>query len=293
MDLLVSRLSRQRKKMVSTLHGSVQSSHLDAKWGSARHRSVAIMKLMHDRTLCTLALRKFSRIIALSNIERDFLVNEMRIPKDRTVVIPNGVPDEAFEELHEESNVLNPLNKELGFNPLEEPFIISIGRLSREKCFHHAIMTLPSLPRDIQYVIIGWDQGELPSLKLIADKLHLKHRVHFILTTKAQKYSLLSHALALILPSHQPIVVLEAMARGCPVIAARTGGQAELIREGRIGYTYEWANLRQLESLIRRFYEDANLRREMGEAAKSYSKEFSWPKIVDRICELYDYVTRG
>ena len=136
----------------------------------------------------------------------------------------------------------------------------------------------------------------MPSLKLIADKLHLKHRVHFILTTKAQKYSLLSHALALILPSHhegQPIVVLEAMARGCPVIAARTGGQAELIREGRIGYTYEWANLRQLESLIRRFYEDANLRREMGEAAKSYSKEFSWPKIVDRICELYDYVTRG
>ena len=54
---------------------------------------------------------------------------------------------------------------------------------------------------------------------------------------------LLSRARALILgsrwPENAPMVVLEARAAGCPVIAPRLGGLPELIEPGQDGWLYE------------------------------------------------------
>jgi len=66
---------------------------------------------------------------------------------------------------------------------------------------------------------------------------------------------------------------VEAMKLGRPVIGARSGGTAELIREGSNGFTYEPWNADDLAEKIERFHLDSSLIRTLGAQAKSWATE--------------------
>ncbi len=292
-DLLIRRLSQQKSKIVSTLHGALQWEYLDSTFGPLPHRFLSLMKVLHDRTVCPVLLRKLQKIIAISKMEQRFLVDCLNVPLPQIAIIPNGIPDEAFNEILDHSEIADRLNNRLGFKTSEEPFLISIGRLSPGKCFHHVIKIIPSLPKEIHFVVFGTDQGELQNLQQLSRDLHVKERVHFLDTNASEKYLLLSYALALVLPSRHeglPIVVLEAMARACPVIATTSGGQAEIINEGRVGFTYPWGDLSELSILVMKLYDDRRLAREIGQIAQRYSRGFAWTEIAERVSNLYGLV---
>ncbi len=65
-----------------------------------------------------------------------------------------------------------------------------------------------------------------------------------------------------------PMSVLEAMAYGKPVVGSRMGGIPELVEEGRTGLLYEAGNVDALASTLDRLMASAELRREMGMAAR-------------------------
>jgi glycosyltransferase involved in cell wall biosynthesis len=68
-------------------------------------------------------------------------------------------------------------------------------------------------------------------------------------------------------------VTVEAMKLGKPVIGARSGGTAELIRSGFNGFLYTSGDYRDLAEKILSLYEDKNLAQQMGRNAQKWAKE--------------------
>jgi glycosyltransferase involved in cell wall biosynthesis len=73
------------------------------------------------------------------------------------------------------------------------------------------------------------------------------------------------------------LVILEAWANGLPVIAARAGGPGEIVRHGIDGWLNKPGDVAGLTEQLTRLIEDANLRRQFGEAGRSRCEtEFKW-----------------
>lgn len=86
-----------------------------------------------------------------------------------------------------------------------------------------------------------------------------------------------------------PLVVLESMATGTPVIAFRTGGIPELITDMKNGYIAEYKNVSDFVKGINLFIENEELRNRASiNARETIEKHFTLEKMVDLYQELYN-----
>jgi glycosyltransferase involved in cell wall biosynthesis len=86
-----------------------------------------------------------------------------------------------------------------------------------------------------------------------------------------------------LLPDAFPIVVLEAMASGLPVIGSRVGGIPEQIEDGRSGLLFTPGEAGELEQRIEFLLQNPARGKAMGEAArKRATEEFSMEHVFDR-----------
>jgi glycosyltransferase involved in cell wall biosynthesis len=90
-----------------------------------------------------------------------------------------------------------------------------------------------------------------------------------------------------VLPSVEdayPLVTLEAMASGLPVIVSDHAGTSELIREGENGFTFAAGDAAALAALIARLGDDARLRARLGaEARRTAEAGRSWDEYASRV----------
>jgi glycosyltransferase involved in cell wall biosynthesis len=85
-----------------------------------------------------------------------------------------------------------------------------------------------------------------------------------------------------------PNALLEAMAAGKPVVAARTGGIPEIVVDGKTGILVPREDVDALQSALRRLAADPALRASMGAAGRERAQsEFSVTKQVESYQALY------
>jgi glycosyltransferase involved in cell wall biosynthesis len=85
----------------------------------------------------------------------------------------------------------------------------------------------------------------------------------------------------------QPLVAFEAMACGLPVIVTENTGTQEIIREGKDGFVIPIRDVGALKEKIRLLYEDGELLKRMGQAARNRIQEFTWGKYEERLLDVY------
>ena len=134
--------------------------------------------------------------------------------------------------------------------------IMTMGRLhaaERSKGFDEVLEVLPSLPKDIVYVIAG-DGSDRARLETKARGLGVADRVRFTgyvgAATKAAHYAL---ADAYIMPSSAEgfgIVFLEALAAGLPVVGSAIDGGREALLDGTLGTLVDPAQSAALRAAI-------------------------------------------
>ncbi len=88
-----------------------------------------------------------------------------------------------------------------------------------------------------------------------------------------------------------PMVVLEALASGKPVVASRIGGIPELVNHGEDGYLFEPGNAHELASYMRKLIDDPGLAAEMGKRGRAKVEErFSLEAYMKSLLEIYERV---
>jgi glycosyltransferase involved in cell wall biosynthesis len=167
----------------------------------------------------------------------------------------------------------------------DEVVLLYVGRLSTEKQIDHLKPVLEQLP-GVRLAIVG----DGPA------RADLQARFAGTTTTFMgyMKGEALSQAYAsadvFVFPSALEtfgLVVVEAMAAGLPVVASRVGGVADVVDEGRTGYTFEVGDIRALVDGVRQVTADRARMTFMGQTARSFAETQSWPAMMDEVVDLY------
>lgn len=95
-----------------------------------------------------------------------------------------------------------------------------------------------------------------------------------------------------ILPSKQgegfPLVILEALSSGIPVIATRSGGHVELIKNNYNGYLVSVDNSRQIAKLIKQLFKNRKLLLKLGKNSSNLvRKHLSWKINTKDLIQIY------
>ena len=97
----------------------------------------------------------------------------------------------------------------------------------------------------------------------------------------------------LALPSwdeEQPLVVLEAMASGLPVVTTPAGA-SDLIRDGENGIVMAPGDHRALAAGVNRLLEDGKMSRNMGTKNRLLAEQrYAWERIADDVTTVYERV---
>jgi phosphatidylinositol alpha-1,6-mannosyltransferase len=155
----------------------------------------------------------------------------------------------------------------------------------------HALGQLKSYP--YEFVVVG-DGAMRPQLESLSVRLKLTDRVKFTgFISKSEIQEILASSDLFVLTSEVTpksiegfgIVYLEANACGTPVLAARTAGAAEAVREGTTGYFVDHTNIPAITVALRRF-----LNGEIafnGDNCKAFANRFTWARVVDHAFKFY------
>lgn len=190
------------------------------RWARLFYRQAVFVATVHGTKKQKSAYAAMDRIIAVSpQIAGHF-------PRHEVEVIYNGV--ERFRQLTNAE--LETLREKLGAVP-GIPLVVAVGRLAEVKGFDILLKACTAV--QMQLLIIG-DGPERSRLTSICRELGLEKRVTF-LGHRSDVRSILQSADACVISSRRegfPLVLVEALQAGCPVISTRVSGAVEWVPPG-------------------------------------------------------------
>lgn len=220
--------------------------------------------------------------VAISSHARNLML-ELGVKPNKIVEIPNGVDVERFRK-----KVGIDFRKRLEI-PDRSTVILSVGREHSQKAYGAGIRAFSYIAGEIPdtyYVILGQGTGKWHSL--VAD-LQLKGRV--ILCEGLQGDELIgAYQQADIFLSSSiwelmPLVVLEAMASGLPLVVTNVSGSQDLVQNGQNGFVVEPGDVEKMADAIRRLIVSRELRESLGALNLARSEDYSWDRISRRYLE--------
>ncbi len=256
-----------------------------------------------------LALESADAVVAVSSETRDDVLRLFDVPSERVHVIHNGIdadfyrPDSATDALERH-----------GIDP-SVPFVLFVGRITRQKGIVHLVEAIRHLDPGIGVVLCA-GQPDTPEIELemqrgVASAQAERDNVVWIgeMVSREEARQLYSHAAVFCCPSvYEPfgIINLEAAACETPVVASAVGGIPEVVVDGETGLLvpvelqvddpmspvdadrFE----RNLAGAINALMADPATRDVMGRAARRRAVErFSWNRIAAETVDLYRVVT--
>ena len=209
------------------------------------------------------------------------------VPEDRISILHNAVDTELFRP------DLEGVDEVLAKYGVEKPYCLFVGQLFPRKGVRYLIKALSGV-KGLNCVIVGGGP-DLLTLKRLAAQRGLSGRVVFTGNVPLEDLRrLYAGAYFFVLPSTAeglPLVVLEALSSGLPVIASRVAAVTDVIIDGRNGFTFEPRNWRELAGKMRMLLEDESLRDLMAKEARRIAKAYySWEAHTVRLIHIYNKV---
>jgi glycosyltransferase involved in cell wall biosynthesis len=205
-------------------------------------------------------------------------------------VVPNGIDADLF---HPRPVAEARAQLRLGDGPL----FACVGRLSQDKGIHHAVQALALLNSgspSARLVIVG-DGEERDALERLTRQLGVDRRVTFAGAQPHEEVALhLAAADAFLFPTERdeaaPLVLLQAMACACPVVASEIGGITEVIgKPGEYGMLIPPGDVTALVRAMRTLLQSARLRVQIGESARRrVLAEYTIERMVERTLAVYE-----
>jgi glycosyltransferase involved in cell wall biosynthesis len=215
------------------------------------------------------AVGRTGGVLCITEYTRRLVQNETR----RTWVVPNAV-DAGYFTIHAQ--------------PEEGSTVLCVGTVCAHKNQNRMIRELDPIASVTGLTVRflgGVDEsseygGEF--LKLVEDRAWCQFDGF---TDKAGLRKALQQASGLVLPSLEdncPMVVLESMAAGLPVVAMRVGGVPELVEHQGTGYLCDMGDWTKFRESLKTMLTDRNLRARWGAAGHKRACSLFHPDVVAR-----------
>jgi glycosyltransferase involved in cell wall biosynthesis len=163
-----------------------------------------------------------------------------------------------------------------------EPVIVFLGRLRKYKGVQHLLRALPAVRASVPGAtlrIIG-DGPFRPALARLAGSLGVAEHVEFLGTvTQRAKVVALNGAQVAAAPSPKEgwgLTVIEANACAVPVVASRSPGLLESVRDGETGLLVPHGDPAALAAALTRLLTRRDERLSMSGAARRWAETFDW-----------------
>jgi glycosyltransferase involved in cell wall biosynthesis len=96
-----------------------------------------------------------------------------------------------------------------------------------------------------------------------------------------------------VLPSERegmPLVILEAMAMGLPVVATDVTGTKDIVANGKNGLLVPFGDVAAFRSALQKIKADPKLFSDLSKKSHKMASQYSWPKIAEQFNGLYEEV---
>ena len=270
-------------------------------WKAEQLGSGYAMSSWMERT----AILDADAVIAVSNgTKADILQAYPEVAPEKIHVIYNGIDLVEYEKTADTS-ALKKYGVDLGM-----PYVLFVGRITRQKGVTHLVEAIQYLPPNTQIVLCAGAPDTPEIAAEMRQKVEEARRInpHVVwiekMVTKPEAIQLYSNARVFCCPSvYEPfgIINLEAMACRAPVVASATGGILEVVVDGETGYLVPFEPdpatgfpakpdefARDLAAKISELLAEPEKCRRFGEAGRSRVEEkFAWSAIAEQTIELY------
>ena len=275
-------------------------------WKAEQLGSGYAMSSWMERT----AILDADAVIAVSKGTKDDILRAYpEVDPARIHVIYNGIDLNEYQKTPDTAALIK-----YGVDPTL-PYVLFVGRITRQKGVTHLVDAIPYLPPNTQVVLCA---GAPDTPEIAAEMRHkveqaraINSRIVWIekMVTKPEAIQLYSNASVFCCPSvYEPfgIINLEAMACQTPVVASATGGILEVVVDGVTGYLVPFEQdpatafplhpdkfSRALAEKISLLLADPGKAKRFGEAGRQRVEEtFAWSAIAAQTIDLYRQLIR-
>lgn len=251
-------------------------------------------------------------VIAVSQSMRDDVHALYGVANNRIRVISNGI------DLNQYRRTLDPsVLAKYKIDPTK-PFVLFVGRITRQKGIIHLVRAIRHLRPGVQVVLCAGapDTPEIGAemrARIAEARGDSAHNIVWIdrVLPKHETIVLYSHATLFVCPSvYEPfgIINLEAMACGTPVVASSVGGIREVVVDGETGVLVPFEPVggedfepldpdrfaADLAAAINRLIDRPNTLREMGvQSRKRVELRFGWPSVARQTLDFYESLLKA
>ncbi|MDZ8241516.1 MAG: glycosyltransferase family 1 protein [Nostoc sp. ChiQUE01a] len=181
------------------------------------------------------------------------------------------------------------MRSRLSQNHPESPLLLYVGRLSAEKEIERIKPILEAIP-EARLALVG-DGPHRQAL----EKHFASTNTYFVGYLMGQELgSAFASADAFIFPSRTEtlgLVLLEAMAAGCPVVAARSGGIPDIVTDGVNGYLFDpTTDVQGAFSATVRLLEEKQQRDIIRQNARREAESWGWAAATSQLQDYYQKV---
>jgi glycosyltransferase involved in cell wall biosynthesis len=167
----------------------------------------------------------------------------------------------------------------------ESPLLLYVGRLSAEKEIDRIKPVLEAIPNARLALV-----GDGPHRQAL-EKHFAGTPTHFVgYLTGTDLGAAFACADAFVFPSRTEtlgLVLLEAMAAGCPVVAARSGGIPDIVTDGVNGYLFDPADDEGAIAATVRLLERQDERETLRQNARVEAERWSWASATRQLQNYY------
>jgi phosphatidylinositol alpha-1,6-mannosyltransferase len=184
----------------------------------------------------------------------------------------------------------------------DRPTVVCVSRLVPRKGQDMLVRALPVIRRSVPDAVLllvggGPDRDRLTSLAAATGVAE-----HVVFTGSVPMAELAAHYAAgdvYAMPSRTRgrgldveafgLVYLEASATGLPVVAGRSGGSPETVRDGVTGYVVDGTRVDELADVLAGLLADPERAAKLGQAGRQWATEsWAWSELADRLRALLD-----
>ncbi len=220
-----------------------------------------------------------TRIITVSEFDRQLALEARIAAEDRIVTVHNGMPD-----------IPPPLRARPDRTPVRLMMVARFGPQKDHPTLLRALAGLQHHSWELDLIGDGPLMGQMESL---AASLGISGRVRFLGQRMDVDQILASAQVSLLVTNWEgfPLSILEAMRAGLPVVASSVAGIGEAIDDGDTGYLVPRGDVELLRDRVERLLTDPMLRLRLGRGGRTrYEQHFTLDHFVARTLAVYQDV---